>query len=94
MDQAPDASDRIVDDRAMRRFQLAIPGRRYGSRLARAVLDFSSGLHGIALPGALQLHSRSAYVRFAAPLPGVGRAPNLNGIHQKGPGEDDAVRAS
>jgi hypothetical protein len=26
MDQAPDASDRIVDDRAMRRFEPAIPG--------------------------------------------------------------------
>lgn len=92
MDQAPDASEMIVDDRAMRRLKLAIPARRHGSRLASAVLDFSSGLHGLA-PHALQPHPYSARARFAAPLPGAGGAPNLNGVHQEGPGEDDAVRA-
>jgi hypothetical protein len=128
MDQAPDASDRIFDDRAMRRFELAIAGNeppiahdsskgsrtaprhtevpfertrvpfdqsgwRYGSTLAHAVFDFSSGLQGIALRRALQPHSRSARARFAPPLPGAGRVPNLNGIHQEGPGEDNAVPA-
>jgi DNA-binding MarR family transcriptional regulator len=119
MDQAPDASERIVDDRAIRRFEPAIladktrvahgwsegsrtalrhtevpfertalsfdqSGRRYGSKPACVVLNFSSGLHGVALPQALQPHSRSARARFAPPPAGAGRVPSLNEIHQGG----------
>jgi len=80
MDHAPDASERIVDDRAMRRF---------------AAFDSPSGLQGIAPPPphALQPRSRSARARFAAPSPGAGRVPDSIGIHHAKRGEDDAVRA-
>lgn len=80
MDQAPDSSDRIADNRAMRRFDPAVRGigipiaaaSRHGSRLAHAVVDFGSGSRGVALRQASRPHSRSARARF--PLPASARA--------------------
>jgi hypothetical protein len=92
MDQAPHASE-VIDDRAMRRPEPAMRGQLHGSRSARAVSELSSGLHGVALPSALQPPRRSARARLAAPLPGAGGAPELNPIHYEGPGEDDDVPA-
>jgi hypothetical protein len=43
---------------------------------------------------AKQPHSRSARVRFAAPLPGAGRVPNSNGVHQEGRGEDKTASST
>jgi len=73
-DQAPDASESIDDDRAMRRFELAIQGRRYGSRLARVVLDFSSGLHGLVLPPCLAAPSTLRPRQVCSFPPGRGRS--------------------
>ena len=87
MDQAPDASE-LIDDRAMRRPEPAMRGRLHASRSARSVSELSSGLHGIALPGALQ-PLRSVRAR----LPGAGGPPEINGFHYEGPGEDDDVPA-
>ena len=88
MDQAPHASE-VIDDRAVRGAELQMRVRLHGSRSARIVSELRSGLHGVALPCALQPLRRSVRARLAAPLPGAGGAPELNRIHYEGPGEDD-----
>jgi len=45
---------------------------------------FSSGLRGIALPNALQPHSRSARARLAPASPGAGRVSNSIEVSQEG----------
>jgi hypothetical protein len=92
MDQAPHASE-LIDDRAMRGAEPQMRVRLHGSRPARIVSKLRSGLHGVALPRALQPFRRSARARLAAPLPGAGGAPELNPIHDERPGEDDVVSA-
>jgi len=92
MDQAPNASE-VIDDRAMRGAEPQVRVPLHGSRWARALSELSSGLHGVALPCALQPLRRSVRARLAAPLPGAGGAPELNSIHYEGRGEDDDVPA-
>lgn len=92
MDQASHASE-VIDDRAVRGAGPQMRVRLHGSRSARIVPELRSGLHGVALPCALQPLRRSVRARLAAPLAGAGGAPELNPIHDEGPGEDDVVPA-
>jgi hypothetical protein len=54
---------------------------------------FSPGLRDIALPNALQPHSRSARARRAPAFPGAGRVPISTGTHYEWCGKSDVVPA-
>jgi hypothetical protein len=92
MDQVPYASE-VIDDRAVRGAGPQMRVRLHGSRSARIVSELRSGLHGVALPCALQPLRRSVRASLAAPLPGAGGAPEVSPIHDERPGEDDDVPA-
>ena len=77
MGQIPDAMDRIVEDRAKRRFDPA-----------HTVFDFSSGPQGIALRRTLQPHSGSARARLAPPLQRAGRAAKSKAVRHEEPGRE------
>jgi hypothetical protein len=95
MDQAPGASDRIADSRAMSGFGVfgdPMTGGEADTACGRPDHIFSLGLQGFALPLVLRSRRRSARAGFAPALD-AGRVPDPAGDDHEGCGEDDAVRS-